>query len=195
MFGAEFSLDRSAYADCTKIYRGSSFRRRLDGCRLDLPPRHQRLPSTWGSISRSLSAVHCSPTITESLGPRCHDFSTWLDRNCTCGTSYSRPWIRFVLCRATHEVMGCCLMVLVRHGRRGFCGFRAQSAARKCCSSRFAKFHSSIAHWHRHDGDHRHIYTSLNRVSASEAGFPGQAVLALLYGVFPGGGGGFSRCS
>jgi len=118
-----FSLDRSAYAGCTKIYRGSSFRRRLDGCRLDLPPRHQCLPSTWGSISRSLSAIHCSPTITESLGPRCHDFSTWLDRDCTCSTSYSRPWIRFALCRATQEVMGCCFMVLCAMAGAVFAAF------------------------------------------------------------------------
>src|SRR6266576_769027 len=190
-----FPLDRSAYAGCTKIYRGSNFRRRLDGCRLDLPSRRQCLPLAWGSVGRSLSAVRCSPTIAESLGARCHDFSPWLDRDCTCSASYSHPWIRFVLCRATQEVVGCYRMVLVRHGRRGFCGFCTQSAARKRCSSRFAKFRSTIAHWHRHHGDDCHNSTSLDRFPTSEAGFPGQAVLALFYSVFRGGGGGFSRCS
>ena len=61
----EFSLDRYAYARCTKIPRRSRLRRRLDGCRLDLPPRRQCLPLTWGSVNCSLSVVHWSPTITD----------------------------------------------------------------------------------------------------------------------------------
>src|SRR5437773_9056998 len=75
-----------------------------------------------------------------------------------------------------------------------FAAFALSRQRRKRGSSSFAKFRSSIAHWHRHHGDHRHSYTSLNRLPASEAGFLGQTVLALLYGVFRAGGGCFSRC-
>src|SRR5206468_11965775 len=91
------SLDCYAYALCTKIHRGSNVRSRVDGCRLDLPPRRLCLPLTWSSVSRCLSAVHRSPTTAASIGARCHVFSTWLDRDLTCRASCSHPWLCFVL--------------------------------------------------------------------------------------------------